>query len=80
MSKINIKGTEITIVSQNDEDYICLTDIVKNMDNNNVLIANWMRQKNTLEFLSIWEKTNNPDFKLIEFDGLKECKINCVKN
>ncbi|SEB12613.1 KilA-N domain-containing protein [Pedobacter hartonius] len=72
MSKITVKGLDITIISRNNKDYICLTDMIKDMDNNNVVISNWLRQKNTLEFLSIWERLNNPDFKLIEFDELSK--------
>jgi len=77
MSKIKVKGIDITIISKNDNDYISLTDMVRNHENNNVIISNWLRQKNTLEFLSIWEKINNPDFKLIEFDELiKDAGLN----
>jgi hypothetical protein len=77
MNKINVKGLEITVVSNNGKDEICLTDMVKHRENNNVVIANWMRQKNTLEYLSLWEHMNNPDFKLIEFDELtKDAGLN----
>lgn len=77
MSKINVKGLDITVVSNNGKDEISLTDMVKNMENNNVIISNWMRQKNTLEYLSLWERMNNPGFKLIEFDELtKEAGLN----
>jgi hypothetical protein len=77
MSKINVKGLEITVVSNNGRDEICLTDMVKHMENNNVIISNWMRQKNTLEYLSLWERMHNPDFKLIEFDELtKDAGLN----
>lgn len=72
MSKINVKGLDIKVISKNNNDYICLTDMVKEMDSNHVIISNWLRQKNTLEFLSIWERLNNPDFKLIEFDELSK--------
>lgn len=77
MSKINVKGLDITVISKNDNDYLSLTDMVKDMDNNNIVIGNWLRQKNTLEFLAIWESLNNPNFKLIEFDELsKEAGLN----
>lgn len=77
MSKINVKGMDITVISKKAGDFICLTDMIKDMDNNNIVIANWLRQKNTLEFLSIWERLNNPDFKLIEFDELtKDAGLN----
>lgn len=77
MSKINVKGLDITVISNNGNDEICLTDMVKNMENNNVIISNWMRQKNTLEYLSLWERMYNPNFKLIEFDELtKDAGLN----
>lgn len=77
MSKIKVKGLDITIINNNGRDEICLTDMVKNLENNNVVISNWMRQKNTLEYLSLWERMNNPNFKLIEFDELtKDAGLN----
>lgn len=68
---INVKGTEITIVSRNEEDYISLTDMVKNFDGGSSLIEGWLRNKNTLMFLGIWEKLNNPNFNSVEFEGIK---------
>jgi hypothetical protein len=62
MSKIHVKGLDITVVTNSGVDEISLTDMVKNLENNNVIISNWMRQKNTLEFLSIWERLYNPNF------------------
>lgn len=77
MSKITVKGLDITVVSNNGNDEICLTDMVKNMDNNNSIISNWMRQKNTLEYLALWEKMNNPGFKLFDFEELtKDAGLN----
>jgi hypothetical protein len=72
MAKINVKGTEITIISFDERDYISLTDIakVKNPDANAV-IANWMRNRNTIEYLGIWEYLYNPHFKPLEFEGFK---------
>ena len=74
MSKIDEKGINITVVSQNEEDYICLTDIAKykNEDRSDDLIRNWIRNRNTIEFLGIWEQLNNPDFKPVEFDGFRK--------
>jgi hypothetical protein len=77
MNKIHVKGLDITVITNRGVDEISLTDMVRNLENNNVIIANWMRQKNTLEFLSIWERLNNPNFKLIEFDELvKDAGLN----
>ena len=74
MSKTDVKGTNITVVSQDEEDYICLTDIAKykNEDRSDDLIRNWIRIRNTIEFLGIWEQLNNPGFKPVEFDGFRK--------
>lgn len=68
---ITVKGVEIHIISKNDEDYISLTDIVENFDGGSILIESWLRNKNTLDFLAVWERINNSDFNSIEFDGIK---------
>ena len=72
-TSIEVRGTAITILSQKDEDYICLTDIAryKNPDHTDDLIRNWLRNRNTVEFLGIWEQLNNPGFNPVEFDGIK---------
>jgi len=73
-SKISAKGTEISVLSQGtDDDYISLTDIAryKNPDEPNAVIANWLRNRNTIEFLGIWEQLYNPNFKPLEFEGFK---------
>jgi len=74
MAKINVKGREIVIFNKDDEDYICITDIAryKNSDRTDDLIRNWLRNRNSIEFLGIWEQLNNPDFKPVEFDGFKK--------
>jgi hypothetical protein len=74
MAKINVLEKEITIYVQNDEDYICITDIAryKDADRTDDLIRNWLRNRNTIEFLGIWELLNNPDFKPVEFDGFRK--------
>lgn len=71
MSKIYVKGSEIKVVSQNDQDYICLTDMVKGEEGADH-IRNWMRNRNTVEFLGLWEKLNNPNFKPVEFDTFRK--------
>jgi hypothetical protein len=58
-------------VSKNDADYISLTDMVKDTENGLVLIEKWLRNKNTIEFLGIWERINNPIFNSPEFGGIK---------
>lgn len=70
---INAKGQEITVVSSGDEnDYISLTDIARyKSDDPTSTIQNWMRNKDTIEFLGLWELLNNSTFKPIEFEGFK---------
>jgi hypothetical protein len=74
MTKINVLNKEVAVSSINDADYICITDIAryKNADATDDLIRNWLRNRNTIEFLGIWEHLNNPDFKPVEFDGFKK--------
>ena len=70
-STINVQGTAITIVSHKEDDYICLTDMAKKFGGDD-LIYSWMRNRNTLEFLGIWEQIHNPDFKGGEFETFKK--------
>jgi hypothetical protein len=69
--KINVDGREITVVANNEQDYISLTDMVRNIENGLALIEKWLRNKNTIEFLGIWEQMYNPDFNSPEFEGIK---------
>lgn len=55
MSKILVNNTEIQVIKFEKEDYISLTDMVRNIENGVVLIEKWLRNKNTIEFLGIWE-------------------------
>lgn len=68
---INVQGTAITILSQKEDDYICLTDMAKRFGGDD-LIYSWMRNRNTLEFLGIWEQIHNPEFKGGEFETFKK--------
>ncbi len=72
-SSIEVRGTLVNIVSRNDQDYISLTDIARfrNPEATDDLIRNWLRNRNTIEFLGIWEQLHNPDFNPVEFDGIK---------
>jgi len=74
MSKIKVLSTEITIQTRQEEDYISLTDIAryKDAERTDYIIANWLRNRNTIEFLGIWEHLNNPGFNPIEFDGIRK--------
>ena len=71
MAKIIVNETEITIINIEEKDYISLTDMVKGLDNGLALIEKWLRNKNTIEFLGIWEEIYNPNFNSPEFGGIK---------
>jgi len=72
--KIKAKGMEITVISKGtDNDFISLTDMAKyKSDSPDDVIKNWMRNRETLEFLSLWEELHNPNFKPVESDGVKQ--------
>jgi len=67
---IKVKGTDVAISSRNDQDYISLTDMVKRFGDESILYS-WLRNRNTIEFLGIWEQIYNPDFKPLEFERFK---------
>lgn len=84
--KINANGTEISVITQNDDiDYISLTDIAKykNSDDPAGVIGNWLRNRNTIEFLGLWEQMNNPNFNPLEFEEFRnetlQKKQHCYK-
>lgn len=70
---IKVLETRVTITRITEEDYISLTDIARHrvVDRSDDLIRNWVRSRNTLEFLGIWEQIHNPDFNSVEFDGFR---------
>ena len=70
MAKISVKDTEVSVIRVQDEDYISLTDMLKAKDGE-FFFSNWLRNRNTVEFLGIWEKLNNPNFNCAEFDIIK---------
>ena len=78
-STINVQGTAITILSKEADDFICLTDMAKKFGGDD-LIHNWMRNRNTLEYIGIWEQIHNPDFKGVEFDTFKIRVMNLFPN
>ncbi len=69
-TSIEVQGTLITVLSGDKEDYLSLTDMATNFGDD--AISNWMRNRNTVEFLGIWEQIHNPDFKGVEFDTFKK--------
>lgn len=68
-----IQGIDIQLQSQKEQDYLCITDIAKkfNAENPSMLITNWMRGRDTIEFLGVWEQMYNQDFNHIEFDKIR---------
>lgn len=70
MAKITVKDTEVNVVKVNGEDYICLTDMLRAKDGD-FFITDWLRNRNTLEFIGIWEKVYNPDFNYGEFASIR---------
>ena len=72
--KINVQGLDIVLYQDNEQDYISLTDIARYKDPNHidVIIQNWMRNRNTVELLGFWETIYNPNFKPLEFEGFKK--------
>ena len=68
---ITVKGSEIAVYRRNQEDYISLTDMVRSFEDGLSLIEKWLRNKNTIEFIGIWEQLHNPVFNSPEFEGIK---------
>jgi hypothetical protein len=68
MAKINVKDTNLTVVKIYNADYICISDLAryKNPEHSDDVIKNWMRNRNTLELLGIWETLHNPNFKRLD--------------
>jgi hypothetical protein len=73
MTKIKVLNKEVALYSVKDDDFISLTDIARYRDSERTdyIIQNWFRNRNTIEFLGIWEKLNNPEFNPIGFDGIR---------
>ena len=72
MAKIIVRNQTIKTLTKDRVDYICITDIArqKNPVEPKDVVKNWLRSKNTLEYLGLWEQLNNPNFKGVEFDPL----------
>ncbi len=70
-STINVQGTSIGVLSHREDDFISLTDTVKNFEGGSALIENWLKNKDTVLFLGVWEQINNPDFNSPEFEGIR---------
>ena len=70
MSKIVVKDVEINIISINDVDFICITDMIKAKDGE-FFVKDWLRNRNTLEYIGVWESLYNPSFNWGEFATIK---------
>lgn len=78
MAKITVQNTNITIINVDGEDYVSITDLARHKsDDPTAVIGNWLRNRNTIEFLGIWESLYNAGFKPLEFEGFrKEAGLN----
>ncbi len=78
-NKVNVQGTEITILNENSGEFISLTDMLKAKDGD-FFISDWLRNRNTVEFLGVWETVNNPNFNYGEFATIRnEAGLNSYK-
>lgn len=68
---INVKGADIAVATRHEQDYISLTDMVKNFEGGGALIEQWLKNKDTVLFLGVWEQLNNPGFNSLEFEGIR---------
>lgn len=73
-AKLQVLDQQIGTTTKDGIEYINITDIArfKNNERTDIIIGNWLRNRNTVEFLGIWEQLNNPAFKPIEFDGFRK--------
>ena len=69
-NKLIVHGTEISVTTIDDKDYISLTDMLRAKDGD-FFISDWLRNRNTVEFLGIWEQIHNPDFNYGEFAAIR---------
>ena len=72
MGKIYVEGATIQVLQIEENDYISLTDMVRQQDNGSALIQKWLRNKNTIEFLGIWEEMYNMDFDIHAYDEIMQ--------
>ncbi|AQZ94221.1 KilA-N domain-containing protein [Halopseudomonas phragmitis] len=73
-AKLSVLDQDISTDTRDGVEYICITDIAryKNAERTGAILGNWLRNRNTIEFLGVWEQIHNPDFKVIEFDDFKK--------
>jgi hypothetical protein len=68
---ITVQGAEVAIATRHEQDYISLTDMVKNFEGGSALIEQWLKNKDTVLFLGVWEQIYNPGFNSLEFEGIR---------
>jgi hypothetical protein len=68
---LQVQGSSINVLSKENGDYISLTDMVRNFDGGSALIEQWLKNKDTVLFLGVWEQINNPGFNSLEFEGIR---------
>ena len=68
---ITVQGAEVAIATRHEQDYISLTDMVKSFEGGSALIEQWLKNKDTVLFLGVWEQINNPAFNSLEFEGIR---------
>lgn len=68
---ITVKNASISIVTRLEQDYISLTDMVRSFEGGSALIEQWLKNKDTVLFMGVWEQLNNPGFNSPEFEGIK---------
>jgi len=68
---VTVQGTDVGITTRHEQDYISLTDMVKRFEGGSALIEQWLKNKDTVLFLGVWEQLNNPGFNSIEFEGIR---------
>jgi len=68
---LTVQGVEIHLTTKNEEDYISLTDMTQKFEGADQLVKNWLQNKNTIEFLGVWEQLHNPSFNLVEFHQIR---------
>ena len=69
---IEVKGTQVTVLTEDKMDFISLSDMVKNFEGGSALIEQWLKNKDTIEFLAIWEQLNNSNFNSLDFEGIRK--------
>lgn len=68
---ITVQGAEVAITTRHELDYISLTDMVKSFEGGSALIEQWLKNKDTVLFLGVWEQIYNPGFNSLEFEGIR---------